>query len=212
MKLMPKTISLLLLASLLAIITVPSFAAGQKFAIDPYHTQVYFTWNHTGFSNPGAVVNVSKGTLVWNAKDPDKSSVKVTIPVASIDTQVPALDALFQSKFFEVKKYPAITFKSTSVQRIGLSDHYRVKGKLTLHGVTKPVTLDTTLNKIGQLPMLKAPAIGFDATTTIKRSAFGLGKYVPLVGDQVTIHITLEAVAPEALEKEKKKIEAMSQP
>lgn len=203
---------LLLVATLLAAFTVPAFAAGQKFAVDPNHTQVYFTWNHAGFSNPGAVVNVGEGTLVWNAESPDQSSVNATIPVASIDTQVPALNKHLQSEFFEVKKFPTVTFKSTHVQRIGLSNHYEVTGDLTLHGVTAPVTLNATLNRIGQLPRLKAPAIGFDATTTIKRSDFGMGQYVPLVSDQVKIRITLQADAPKALEKETKEIQAESKP
>src|SRR5699024_9177290 len=103
-------------------------------------------------------------------------------------TQVPVLDALLQSKFFEVDQYPTATFESTSVRRIGLSDHYRVKGQLTLHGVINPVTLNVTLNKTGNLPMLKAPAIGFEATTTVRRSAFGLGQYVPLVSDRIRIN------------------------
>lgn len=211
MKRVSKSLSLLLLTLLLGAITLPAFAAGQKYAIDPYHTQVYFTWDHVGFSNPGAVVNASKGTLTWNAKHPEKSSVSVTIPVADIDTQVPALDAIFREKFFEAKKYPTATFKSTNVQQIGKSNHYQVKGKLTLHGVTQPVTLDATLNKTGKLAMLKSPAIGFDATTTIKRSAFGLGQYVPMVGDKVKIRITLQAVSPDALQKEKKQIQAEMQ-
>lgn len=194
--------SLTLLFVLLTVATVPTLAAEQKFALDPYHTQVHFSWNHSGFSNPGATIRVSKGMLIWNDEDPSQSSVSVTMPVASIDTQVPALNGIFQQKFFEAEKYPMVTFKSTSVQRVGMSDHYVVEGQLTVHGVTRPVTLGATLNKIGEAPMLKAPAIGFDATTTIKRSAFGLGQYVPLVSDQVLIHITAEGVDPEALAKE----------
>ena len=194
--------SLALLFALLVASTVPAFAAEQKFALDPYHTQVRFSWNHSGFSNPGATIHVGKGMLVWNDKDPSQSSVSVTMPVASIDTLVPALNGIFQEKFFEAEKYPTVTFKSTRVQQVGVSDHYVVEGQLTVHGVTRPVTLDATLNKVGEAPMLKAPAIGFDATTIIKRSAFGLGQYVPLVSDQVRIRITVEGVAPEALAKE----------
>lgn len=194
--------SLALLFVLLAVSTVPAFAAGQKFALDPYHTQIHFSWNHSGFSNPGATIHVGKGMLVWNDEDPTKSSVSVSMPVASIDTQVPALDGIFRERFFEAEKYPTATFKSTSVQRVGVSDHYVVEGQLTLHGVTRPVTLDVTLNKVGEAPMLNAPAIGFDATTTIQRSAFGLGQYVPMVSDQIQIRITAEGVDPEALAKE----------
>lgn len=199
---------LLMLSSslLLGVVALPTFAAGKTFALDPYHTQVYFTWNHLGFSSPGATAIIDKGTLIWDGKNPSQSSVTVTLPVAGIDTRVPALNTVFQSKFFEARKYPTMTFKSTSVQQIGVSDHYRVKGQLTLHGITKPVTLDATLNKVGEMPMLKAPGIGFDATATIKRSEFGLGQYTPLVSDLVRIHITAAGVAPDALAKEKQEM------
>ncbi|HET7570341.1 MAG TPA: YceI family protein [Gammaproteobacteria bacterium] len=208
MKLFNRSLSILLLAGLLAAVAVPAFAATETFALDPNHTQVHVNWNHFGFSNPGATFDISKGTLIWDEKDPTRSSVKVTIPVASVDTQVPALDARFKSEFFEVNKYPTITFRSTSVNRIGLSNRYRVRGKLTVHGVTRPVTLHATLNKIGEQPMLHAPAIGFDATATIKRSEFGLSAYIPVVSDLVRIHITAEGVEAAALAREEKAIKA----
>src|SRR5690625_4434486 len=138
--------SLALLFALLVASTVPAFAAEQKFALDPYHTQVRFSWNHSGFSNPGATIHVGKGMLVWNDKDPSQSSVSVTMPVASIDTLVPALNGIFQEKFFEAEKYPTVTFKSTRVQQVGVSDHYVVEGQLSLHGVARPGSLDATLN------------------------------------------------------------------
>ncbi|HET7306467.1 MAG TPA: YceI family protein [Gammaproteobacteria bacterium] len=208
MKLIARPLSIWILSALLGAIAVPAFAANQTFALDPNHTQVHFNWSHFGFSNPGATFDISKGTLIWDEKDPTQSSVTVTIPVASVDTQVPALDARFKSEFFNVDKYPTITFKSTSVNRIGLSNHYRVHGKLTVHGITKPVTLRATLNKIGEQPMLHAPAIGFDATATIKRSQFGLSAYIPVVSDLVRIHITAEGVAAAALAKEENAIKA----
>lgn len=208
MKFIARPLSVFVFAALLGTLAVPAFAANQTFALDPHHTQVHFNWSHFGFSNPGATFDISKGTLIWNAKEPGQSSVTVTIPVASVDTQVPALDARFKSQFFEAAKYPTITFKSTSVNRIGLSDHYRVDGALTVHGITKPVTLRATLNKVGEHPMLNAPAIGFDATATIKRSEFGLDAYVPVVSDLVHIHITAEGVAAAALAEEEKAIKS----
>ncbi len=211
MKLFAKPLSLLVLAGLLGALALPAFGAGTTYALDPAHTQVHFHWNHMGFSNPGATFDISKGTLIWNDEQPSESSVKVSIPAASVKTQVPALDARFKSEFFEVKKYPTITFKSTRVNRIGVSRHYRVKGKLTVHGVTRPVTLDATLNKMGEEPMLHAPAIGFDATATVKRSEFGLKAYIPAVSDLVKIHLTAEGLAPKALEKEEKAIQAEGQ-
>lgn len=211
MTLFARTLSTLILIGLFGGLALPAQAQGTTYSLDPNHTQVRFTWNHFGFSNPGASFDIEKGTLHWDADDPEKSSVKVIIPVASLDTRVPALDAKLKSvDFFDADKYPTITFTSTGVQRDGESRHYRIDGKLTIHGTTRPATLRATLNKVGEHPMLQAPAIGFDATTTVKRSNFGLGAYTPLVGDLVTIHITVEALAPKALQKEEKQIKAMS--
>lgn len=185
---------------LLGALTRPALAATQEFALDPAHTLVRITWNHAGFSNPGAAFDVGQGTLTWDAEDPGQSSVTVSIPVNSVATRVPALDGTFKTELFEASKYPALTFASTGVERVG-SKQYRVEGNLTVRGITKPVTLDATLNGAGEHPMLHAPAIGFDATATIKRSEFGLGAYIPLVSDQVQIRITAEAVEPAALAK-----------
>lgn len=185
---------------LLGALGLPAFAATQAFALDPTHTQVRITWNHAGFSHPGATFDVAEGSLIWDAENPGRSSVTVTIPVDSVDTRVPALDHTFKTQYFDAAKYPAITFASTAVERVG-SNRYRVKGNLTVRGVTQPVTLEATLNGAGEHPLLHAPAIGFDATATIKRSGFGLDAYIPLVGDEVQIRMTAEAVDPAALAK-----------
>lgn len=173
-------------------------AAPVTYQLDPSHTMVLFSWNHFGFSNPTADLGIGKGTLVFDAADPAKSSVDVTMPLAKLDTHVSALDEhLKKPDFFDAAKYPMVTFKSTKVEALG-GDHFKVTGNLTVHGVTKPVVLDATLNKSGQHPMLKVPAIGFDATATIKRSDFGVGAYVPAVSDEIQIRITTEAHAGKA--------------
>jgi polyisoprenoid-binding protein YceI len=156
---------------------------------------VLFSWNHFGFSNPTADLGLGEGTLVFDAANPAKSSVEVTMPLAKLDTHVSALDEhLKKPDFFDAAKYPVVTFKSTKVEPLG-GNHFKVTGNLTVHGVTKPVVLDATLNKSGQHPMLKVPAIGFDATATIKRSDFGVAAYVPAVSDEIQIRITTEAHA-----------------
>ena len=91
-------------------------------------------------------------------------------------------------------KYPTATFKSTSVKSTG-KDTLAVSGDLNIHGVTRPVTLDVTINKIGVYPTGGGAAAGFDASTTIQRSDFGISKYVPKVSDQIQIRITMEARA-----------------
>jgi polyisoprenoid-binding protein YceI len=179
---------------LVVLAAVPAFAA-ETYTIDPHHTQTLFTWNHFGFSNPSGNFNDVEGTIVFDAADPSKSSVAVTIPVASLDTHVPALDEhLKKADFFDAQKYPTITFKSTRVVAGSGAGSFDVTGDLTLRGVTRPVTLHATLNKRGDHPMFKAPAIGFDATATLKRSDFGIGAYSPSVSDEIRLHITTEAI------------------
>ncbi|HEX5305126.1 MAG TPA: YceI family protein [Dyella sp.] len=173
-------------------------AAPTTYKLDPTHTMVLFSWNHFGFSNPTANIGISDGTLVFDEANPAKSSVEVTMPLANLDTHVSALDEhLKKADFFDAAKYPVITFKSTKVEPLG-GDKFKVTGDLTVHGVTKPVVLDATLNKAGIQPMLKVPAIGFDATGTIKRSDFGVAAYVPNVSDEVQIRITTEGAVDKA--------------
>ena len=166
------------------------------YQIDPTHTATVFNWNHFGFSTPSANFSDIQGTInVDNAK-PANSSVNVTIPLSSLNTNVKALDEhLKTADFFDAAKYPNITFKSTKVQALG-KNKYKITGNLTVKDVTKPVILDAVLNKQGVHPMTKAESIGFNATTSFDRSAFGVGAYVPNVGDKITVNITTEASVP----------------
>ena len=174
-------------------------AAPVAYTIDSDHTQTLFSWSHFGFSNPTANFNDIKGSISFDSAAPDKSSVDVTIAVVSIDTHVPALDEhLKKDDFFAAAKFPTITFKSIKVQGAAGQNHFKVSGDLTVHGVTKPVVLEATLNKAGEHPMSKVQTIGFNATTTIKRADFGIGAYVPNVSDEIKINITTEASVPKA--------------
>jgi polyisoprenoid-binding protein YceI len=177
---------------------VSAQAAPVTYKLDPGHTMVLFSWNHFGYSNPTADIGIGDGTLVFDENNPANSSVDVTMPLSNLDTHVPALDKhLKQPDFFDADKYPTITFKSTGIQSLG-GNKYQVTGNLTVHGVTKPVTLTATLNKAGVHPMRKVQAIGFDAVGTVKRSDFGLGAYVPMVSDEIKLNITTEASVPGA--------------
>ena len=190
------------LLAALAFAAAPAFAAPMTYTLDPNHTQVSFCWNHFGFSNPCANFNTIQGTLVYDAADPARSSVTVTLPLSGLDTHVPALDEhLKLPDFFDAARYPDVSFKSTKVIPGARPGELTVDGELTAHGVTRPVTLAVHLNKIGAQPMLKAPAIGFNATTTIQRSAFGVGAYVPMVSDAVHVRITVEADEASAFAK-----------
>ena len=185
------------LVAALALATAPAFAA--TYTLDPGHTQVVFSWNHFGYSNPTAQFGKVEGTLEFDQANPTKDSVNVTIALASVNTNVPKLDEHLQKEdFFDSAKFPNATFRSTKVEKGASKDHLKVTGELTLHGVTKPVVLDVTVNKVGEHPMRKAAAAGFDASTTIKRSDFGINKYVPMVSDDIKIHITSEAIEAKA--------------
>lgn len=182
----------LVLATLIAAASFPALAA-DKYDIDPTHTQVQFTYNHMGFSNITGRFDEVGGEFLFDAADPAKSSVSITIPVSSISTGVDKLDEhLLKADFFDAAQFPTATFKSTDIVAAG-AGKWAVAGDLTIHGVTRPVVLDVTLNGMGEHPMRKVPAVGFDASARIKRSDFGVGAYVPAVGDEVTLSITVEA-------------------
>ena len=183
----------LTLATLLAASSSYALAASTEYHIDPSHTATLFSWNHFGFSNPSANFNNVQGTITVDDKNPQKSSVNVTIPVKSIDSHVEALDKEFLTEdWFNEAKYPNITFKSTKVQTKD-KKHFKITGDLTVKGITKPVVLDAVLNKRGIHPMSKLDTVGFNATTSFNRSAFGIGNLVPNVGDKITVNITTEA-------------------
>ncbi|ENX35322.1 hypothetical protein F889_00989 [Acinetobacter colistiniresistens] len=187
-----KTLSLGLAITLASSVTL---AAPVDYKIDPTHTATVFSWNHFGFSTPSANFTDIQGTIKVDNAKPANSSVEVTIPLSSVNTNVAALDKEFQEEaWFNAAKYPNITFKSTKVETKD-KKHFKITGDLTVKGVTKPVVLDAVLNKQGEHPMAKVPAIGFNATTSFNRSAFGIGNYVPNVGDKITVNITTEATA-----------------
>ena len=184
-------------ASVAAGISVAA-AAPVTYKMDPNHTDVIASWSHFGFSHPIAHFGQVDGVIVYDADNVGQSSVSVTIPLAGLEAHVEAFNEHLRSAdFFDAGQFPTITFKSSKVEAAG-DNKLRVFGDLTVHGVTWPVVLDTTINKIGEQPMAKRAAAGFDATTTIKRSDFGVGKYAPNVSDEVTIRITTEALVPKA--------------
>jgi polyisoprenoid-binding protein YceI len=184
----PLVSGLLLIASIGA-----AQAATKAYTIDPTHTQVHASYSHLGFSNIAIRFNTVEGEFMFDAAKPANSSLNIKVPISSLDTGVQKFDEHLSSPdFFDVAKFPEATFKSTKVMEAG-KGKLKLKGDLTIHGVTKPVEFNVTINGIGMHPMRKAPAAGFDATTKIKRSDFGLGAYVPNVGDEVTLQITMEA-------------------
>ncbi|ADU12473.1 YceI family protein [Asticcacaulis excentricus] len=179
-------------AALFAGSLTPAFAAPETYALEATHTEVVFSWTHFGFSKPTAKFMNAVGTLVLDEAAPATSSVEVTFAIDGLNTGVAALDGHLKSKdFFDAATYPTATFKSTKVDVTG-KDTANVTGNLTIHGVTKPVTLAVKLNKIGA-NMKGVKTAGFSATGQIKRSDFGMGAYVPAVSDEIDLVITAEA-------------------
>ena len=186
-----------LLAALFA--AASASAGATTYTLDPNHTQVQFIWNHYGFTSLTGQFGKIDGTLEFDASDPTKASVSATIGLGSVDSNSRKLDEkLVSSDYFDVANFPSATFKSTRVEKGATPDRLKVTGDLTLHGVTKPVTLDVTVTKVGDHPMRKAPAAGFDATATIKRSDFGITNYLPMAADEIKLHVVAEAVESKA--------------
>lgn len=188
----------LLLATALFAFAGAAFAAPVSYKIDPKHTNVLASWNHFGFSNPSVNFGQADGTIVYDAENVSASSVQVKLPLSGLSALADDFyDHLTGDGWFDAAKHPDATFKSTQAEAAG-ENKLKVTGDLTIKGVTKPVVLDVTLNQAGAHPMTKAQAIGFDATATVKRSDFGLGKYAPNVSDEVQLRITTEAAVPKA--------------
>lgn len=169
--------------------------AADTYKLDPVHTQITFFVNHLGFSHSSGRLHVGDNQLVLDDKDWSKSSVQVTIPLNSLDMgDATWKEHVLGERFFAADKYPTMFFKSTKVEAVG-TNQLKVSGELTLHGTTKPVTLDVKVNKVGPHPMSRKPAAGFSATTQLKRSDFGMTQLLPMIGDEVEIRIEAEASA-----------------
>jgi|SRR5580704_2860134 polyisoprenoid-binding protein YceI len=177
----------------LALAAPLALAQTSTWVPDKAHSGVDFSILHMSLSQVrGHFGNIS-GSIVWNEGDITKSTVNVTIDVTTVDTGVAARDADLKSDhFFDVAKFPSATFVSTSVSKSG--GGLTISGNLTLHGVTKPVVLQVDGPR-GPLPgMDKKPHAGFSATTTVKRTDFGIAtKYPPsMVGDDINLTIDLD--------------------
>jgi len=182
--------------AIVLVASLNAFAAAQAadtYAIDPVHTQVLFFVNHLGYSNSQGEFLKFDGSYRFHPADWGGASVNVTIDTASLSMNDDAWDKHLKSPdFFNVEKYPQMSFRSTKVEKIG-DNTGRIDGELTLLGVTKPVTLDVRFNKAAEFPTNKKFKSGFSATTTIKRSEWGLSYGVPFgIGDDVDIRLEVE--------------------
>ncbi len=172
----------------------PAKLEGGQFAVDKTHARIIFSFSHFGVSTSYGQFTDLDAKLNFDAKAPAKSAVEVAINMDGISTNVPKLDAhLKTGDFFDVAAFPTASFKSTSVEVTGPNTG-KIAGNLTVHGVTRPVVLDATFNAGGVHPMTQKYVVGFNAKGQIKRSEFGVGRYAPNVGDDVTLTISAEFV------------------
>ena len=188
-----RTVVLMPFVALCTLAALPGMAQTQTWYLDPPHSSAQFSIRHMGISTVRGAFTKVAGT-VEDSPDVSKSSVNVTIDAASIDTRVEMRDKdLRGENFFDVAKYPTITFKSTKVESAG-TGKLKVTGDLTMHGVTKAAVLDVD----GPTPPFKDPKgkshRGLSATTTIIRSDFGITADAGMVGDSVAIQLDVELV------------------
>lgn len=161
-----------------------------SYTLDPTHTLARFSVDHFGISEFFGTFPGATGTLSIDPKSLATARLDVSVPVATVSTTNKALDAeLASADWLDAAKFPAMRFVSTKVTRTGKSTA-TIAGTLTLHGVTRPVTLNATFHGGAVNPMKKLYSIGFKATGTIKRSEYGVTKYVPLVSDETQLTIT----------------------
>ena len=189
-----------LAAGLAALMTLPVSAATTTWQIDPAHTAAQFSVKHLAISTVRGGFSNVKGTVILDDADISKSSVDVTIDVSTVDTRTPERDKDLKSdKFFDVAKYPTMTFKSTKVEQAG-AGKLKVTGDLTIRGTTKSVVLDVD----GPTAPVKDPwgnqRSAVTATTKINRQDFGVKWNATMdnggvvVGDEVSITIDAEMV------------------
>ena len=187
-------------AALAATLSLPAVAATSTWQIDPNHSAAQFAVRHLAISTVRGAFTKVNGTIQFDDKDISKSSVEVTIDADSVDTRVPNRDKDLRSDhFFDVQKYPTITFKSTKVEQVE-PGKLKVTGDLTIHGVTKAVVLDVE----GPTAAVKDPwgnqRAAANATTKINRQDYGVKWNATMdgggvvVGDEVAITIDVEMV------------------
>jgi polyisoprenoid-binding protein YceI len=170
--------------------TNPQQVAAGTYKVEPSHTRVQFTVSHMGFSDWYGDLTGASGSLSLDPKRPAASRVDISLPVASVSTTNATLDGELKSAdWFDAARYPTIRFTSTEVVPQG-GDRALIHGQLSFHGVTRPVTLAARFNGAGINPLSKGYTVGFNATTTIRRSDFGVKTYLPLIGDETEIRIS----------------------
>jgi polyisoprenoid-binding protein YceI len=165
---------------------------GGHFKLDKRHARIVFSTTHLGFSTYYGFFGDIDGKLDYDPASPTASTLETSVNLNVLVTNDSELDENLKSPdYFDVPKFPVATFKSTKIEITGAATG-KITGDLTLHGVTKPVVLDVTLNRGGTNPVTQSYILGFDATGTLSRSEFGIKTLVPFVGDQVKLVLSCE--------------------
>jgi polyisoprenoid-binding protein YceI len=169
----------------------PAQAPAGTYVVDAKHTQVLFSLTHLGLTVYHGRFDTISGTLTFDARQPERSAVSISIDTTTLDTASAPLNDTLKT-IFRTQQYPAAIFKSTSITRTG-TDTGRIEGVLTIRDVTKPVILDVTFNGGAKTPLSSAYSLGFHAVGTIRRSDFGLDRMIwsGFVSDDV--QLTIEA-------------------
>lgn len=156
------------------------------------HAYIQFSYDHQGYSRPVLRWSEFEAVVTFDPASPENSTLNVTIPAASIDSMIPAFDGHLKSvDFFDVETYPTITFRSTSLD-INPDGTGTITGDLTIKDITRPITFDGVINKVGQNFRSGVDMFGISGTGTLKRSDYGVGKYAPNVGDEVQLIMEVE--------------------
>ncbi|MCK9510314.1 MAG: YceI family protein [Pigmentiphaga sp.] len=188
---MKKTLITALFASVFA---ATAMAAPQTYTLDSSHSFPRFSYDHMGMSKQILSFKNTTGTIVLD-QEAKEAQVDVTIDMTSVNTGFEAFDGHIQgADFFDTATFPTATFKSTKVN-FEDGQPASIEGNLTIKGITKPLTLTVTSFFNGPHPMLQKDAIGANATGKILRSEFNAGQFAPVIGDEVTLDIAVEALA-----------------
>jgi len=193
--------TLLTLTALAALaLPIQAQAAIEKYEIETPHTQILFFVDHLGYAKSMGKFIEHDGTITFDTTSPENSSVEITIKAASVELNDQKWnDHVKNADFLDVEKFPDITFKSTGIELTG-NKTAKITGDLTIKGVTKPVVLDTVFNKAAKHPFGDKYEAGFSATTSFKRSDFGVSYGLPMVGDEMEIRLEVEATRTDPAE------------
>ena len=176
-----------------------SAADSDHYRLDPVHTRVMFAIDHAGFSNAIGTVSGSTGSLVFDPGHWSDATLRASVPIARIDLGDVAWNkAVLAGNLLDAEDHPTAEFVSTRVEPLG-TDHAAVHGTLTLHGVSREIVLDVKFNaaKRHPLPPFRR-TVGFSATTTLSRKAFGIDAWPSVIGDAVELRIEAEAIRSRA--------------